>query len=97
MMKYKITLKNGHVYTCAEDGNVLHRTDVDPGGQGPYRDWRILGFSKRHNSRNLVSLTDAARGTDIGQGWVHDLDHGTHRMWGHPSGNRAVSVLIIQG
>jgi hypothetical protein len=32
-------------------------------------------------------------GANIGQGWVHDLDHGTHRIWGSPTGHRFGSLI----
>jgi len=86
-----LRLKSGDVYTLDLLGNVLHRTDSDY--QGSYSvQWKILGFLRRWNSGVMISLRAALDGGDIGHGYVVDLDHGTRRVWGHPSNWRAVSV-----
>lgn len=90
---YVLTLRSGARYTLADDGRVLHRSDVDPAGQGPYQDWHVLGFLTRFHSRERVSLADAANGAWIGQGWVMVRDHGTLRTWAHPSNRRCASIV----
>jgi hypothetical protein len=92
---YILTLHDRTVYTLARDGAVLARTDGPNGWNYAHR-WHITGFGTRPNSGHLVSVEDAANGADIGQGWVHDLDHGTHRMWASPSTQRAASVRPVR-
>jgi hypothetical protein len=93
---YVIRLKGGAHFKTDMSGNVLYdgirniRFSPDGG-------WKILGFSTRHNATQIIPIADASRGVSIGQGWVHDLDHGTHRMWGHPKNRRAVSVAVTLG
>ena len=89
-MHYKLTLKSGAVYTLDAEGCVTARTE-GPQGWDYGRKWQVLGFATRYNARRIVSLADAADGAEIGQGWVHDLDHGTRRMWGG-AGRRAASI-----
>lgn len=93
-MKYLLRLKNGSMWELDEQGRVCY-----DGSRGmrfsPHDSWRILGFSTRHNANRIISLAEAAAGASIGQGWVHDLDHGTHRMWGSPSWRRAAKVEIL--
>lgn len=91
-----MTLKNGSAFDLGLDGSVIydgdrHMTFERPNGH----EWRIVGFSRRHHSRQIISLEDAANGADLGQGWVHDIDHGTRRMWGMPRNRRAVRVERI--
>lgn len=88
---YYIMWTHAGAYVLAEDGTILYdqvRHYRSYSGQ-----WRIIGISKRHHSHDMVSLEDAANGANIGQGWVHDLDHGTHRMWAMPKDRRATSVV----
>lgn len=92
--KYELTLKDGTRYTLAESGAVLDRSD-GPRGWNYSGKWIILGFSKRAHSRRVISLQSAMGGEDVGQGWVHDLDHGTHRMWGSPTGHRFSSLRVL--
>lgn len=94
MVGYRITLKSGDYFDTDAAGNIAYDS-----GRNYRRDpangfWQIVGFSTRHNSQYLISLPDAAAGDNIGQGWVHDLDHGTRRMWSHPPGQRAVRVEV---
>jgi hypothetical protein len=83
----KMTLKNGAVYTLTDEGAVTDRSD------GP-RDWDysgkwiITGFSTRFNSRAIIPLESVLRGAPVGHGFIHDLDHGTRRMWANPTGRR---------
>lgn len=86
---YILTCKHGY-FELAQDGTILY--DSDRNYRSESGDWKILGLATRHNSNQIIPLEDAANGADIGQGWVHDLDHGTHRMWGMPTYRRAVSV-----
>ena len=95
MHTYTIHCKAGYA-TTDEAGNLLEdhvgrhyvRSNIDVAAGT----WRILGIGKRAHSAHLVSLADAANGADIGQGWIHDLDHGSHRMWCNPSSRRATRV-----
>lgn len=94
-MGYKIVCKSGYVLT--DDTGQIR---VDAVGRfyrspqpGPH--WRILGLTTRHNAHQIIGLAEAANGTWIGQGWIHDMDHGTHRMWSMPRGRRAVRVERI--
>ncbi len=93
---FMMTLKDGTVYRLAENGAVIARTD------GPEKfiysgNWVITGIGKRHHSKMLVSLSDAAGGVDFGQGWVHDWDHGTYRLWANPTGRRVSKIIRVQG
>lgn len=92
---YVLTLKNGEQYTLADNGAVIDRTD-GPRGWDYSGQWLILGFTKRHHSARMVSLAAAAAGADIGQGWVHDLDHGHRRMWAMPTDRRAKAVRHVR-
>ena len=88
---YKMTLKDYSSWYLSENGRVLWDGTRR---RGPFsEEWRIIGFTTRHNAHRIISLTDAANGEDIGQGWVHDYDHGTRRMWG--TSRRAVSVRLL--
>lgn len=92
-MPYNMTIKGGAVYRLADDGQVLWDGDRN---MGPFSgEWRIIGFSIRHHSHRLISLADAAKGADLGQGWIHDIDHGTRRIWGIPKHHRVVKVERI--
>lgn len=84
-------LKNGHIYTLTDEGDVVDRTDVDAGGRPPrwpYSAWKILGFLRRAHSAQMVPLAEALAGADVGHGFVVDLDHGHTRVWAHPSNRR---------
>jgi len=88
---FDIRLKSGARFLVAENGRILYDGDRN---MGPFsEEWRIIGFTTRHNARRLITLQEAADGMPIGQGWVHDLDHGTHRMWAMPLYRRAVRVI----
>ena len=97
MKGYRITLKIGHVDTD-DAGRIVH--DYSAGRNyrcEPRDDWRILGIATRHHSRMFSTLAAcAADPARIGQGWIHDSDHGTHRLWGMPLSNRAVKVEQIE-
>jgi hypothetical protein len=93
-MRYRITCKSGYVITD-DEGRIME----DHVGRhyvcAPHDGWRIIGFTRRHHSAQIIGLTAAAHGADIGQGWVHDIDHGTRRMWAMPKDRRAVKVEAI--
>ncbi len=93
---YRIRLRDMSHYDVDADGNILHdafrHLHFAPDGQ-----WRILGFTTRHNAHHIITLAEASDGKSIGQGWIHDLDHGTHRMWASPKYHRAESVTRIVG
>ena len=88
---FRMTLKDRTTYTLARDGAVLARSD-GPNGWQYAHGWHIVGFGTRMQSQSLVTLSEAADGADTGQGWVHDLDHGTYRMWSMPSGHRLARI-----
>ncbi len=90
-MKYLMTLKGGAQWTLADNGRIEWDGTRKQGAFSD--DWRIIGFTRRHHSARIISLAAAAGGEDIGQGWVHDIDHGTHRMWCMPKSQRAVKVI----
>ena len=88
-------LKDHSVWYLRDDGAVVY--DGTRGmrfGEGTDT-WRILGFSTRHHARRVITLPEAADGAELGQGWVHDLDHGTHRLWGMPVTKRVVKVWRV--
>lgn len=91
---YRMTTKGRDTYILARDGAVLSRTD-GPGGWDYAHRWHIVGFGTRANSGTLIGLTDAAEGANVGQGWIHDLDHGTHGMWGSPRLDKLASITRI--
>lgn len=86
-----MTLLDGTRYTLDDDGKVLDRSD-GPKGWDYEGEWTIVGFKKRHHSARTITLDKALAGADVGQGWVVDLDHGTFRLWGSPTGHRLKSV-----
>lgn len=92
--RIRMTLKNGDVYLLDGFGRVVSRSD-GPQGHDYSGKWRIEGFLRRHNSSTIVTLAEALDGIDIGHGWVVDLDHGTRRVWAHPTGRRCESVKLI--
>jgi len=91
---YRLWIKGGWYFILAEDGTILF--DSERNYTSTSGEWKIIGIATRHNSHRLVSLKAAANGEPIGQGWVHDLDHGTHRMWGMPKHHRAVNVEVLK-
>ena len=92
-MKYLIRLKNGSMIETDVAGRIVY--DGTRGMRfAPSDSWRIVGFSTRHNAYRIVTLAEAAAGEPIGQGWVHDVDHGTRRMWAMPRYHRAVRVEV---
>lgn len=80
-MSYRMITTRGNVYTLADDGRVLACSN-GPKGWDYSGKWVIVGFTKRHHSRAVLPLDAVLKGGDVGQGWVHDLDHGTRRVWG---------------
>jgi hypothetical protein len=90
---YRLICKRGY-FDLAANGEILYDSERNyrrPGNDG--HEWKVIGFGTRHNSNQIITLEAAANGADIGQGWVHDRDHGTHRMWGMPTYRRAVKVV----
>jgi hypothetical protein len=94
MQGYRIVLKDGSAIVTDPDGNIA-LDGTRNYRREPTADWRIVGIGTRHMSTRLVSLDAAADGEPIGQGWVHDLDHGAHRMWAMPRTHRAIRVERI--
>lgn len=93
-MAYELWVSDGSRWFVADDGAVI--LDGTRGYVGNYPDplrgsstWRVLGLGKRHHSsevqtlNQIAKLNAPARKAAIGQGWVHDEDHKTHRVWGH--------------
>lgn len=91
----EMTLKNGDRYTLEDDGRVVARTN-GPKGWNYSGKWIITGFKTRHNAHRMITLDEALAGVDTGQGWVCDLDHGTPRMWGSPSGRKLASIRRVE-
>ena len=93
MRGFRITLKSGYVETD-DQGRIVH--DYSAGRNyrcEPHDEWRIVGIATRHHSIRVSTLDDCAADPRlIGQGWIHDLDHGTRRMWAMPTSRRAVRV-----
>lgn len=79
---YILTTTRGARYELDAHGAVLARSDGPAGWEYSGR-WVILGAATRHNAHAIVSVADIARDGIPGQGWIHDLDHGTHRVWGN--------------
>lgn len=92
--RYVLTTKANVRFELDADGAVLTRTD-GPEGFAYSGKWIILGATTRWNARHIVTLAELADGADFGQGWIHDLDHGTHRVWGNPSSRRLKSVYRV--
>lgn len=91
-MGYTIRTTGGQTYWTDDAGYVLARTD-GPRGFTYGKGWQIVGASTRHNSRAIIRLADIVAGADFGQGWVHDIDHGTHRVWG--GGSRRIKSVAV--
>ena len=89
---YILYCKCGY-FELAQDGTILY--DSNRNYHSTSGHWKVLGFATRYNSSSYVTLQAAANGVPIGQGWVYDIDHGTHRMWASPSHLRAISVSRI--
>jgi hypothetical protein len=90
-------LKSGDVYLLDREGYVVERSD-GPQGFDYERRWRILGVTTRHHAgdHRIVPLESIIEGAPIGQGWVHDVDHGYHRMWGSPSNRKMRRLTRIE-
>lgn len=83
----ELETRGGERFLLDESGNVVGRNS-GPKGWNYSGQWRIVGFKKRHHSHATVSLAEALDGIDVGHGWVVDWDHGTYRLWAHPSDRR---------
>lgn len=88
----EIQLRNGTRYITDDGGAVLSRTD-GPAGWDYSGEWIIRGFYRRWNG-GFVSLRSAVNGSDIGHGFVADVDHGYLRVWGG-GGRRAARVVLL--
>lgn len=86
---YRLHCKAGY-FDLAADGTILY--DSSRNYRSDSGKWRVVGFGTRFNSQFIVPLDAAANGANIGHGFVHDLDHGSHRVWMMPRDRRAVSV-----
>jgi hypothetical protein len=91
-MNYRMTTTRGTIYVLAENGAVLSRSN-GPKGWDYSGKWVILGATTRFNARAIIGLSEIAENGIPGQGWIHDLDHGTHRSWGS---ERMRSLQIIE-
>ena len=91
---YRMTLKNGTVFTLEDDGSVVARTD-GPRGWNYSGKWIVTGIKRRHHSLDVITLAQAAAGADIGHGVVCDIDHGSHRQWSHPRGRQVRSIVQV--
>lgn len=90
---YKLTTKHGDHFYLEHTGQVIATSDRP--GYIYSGEWVILGVTTRHNAHRIISLSELLEGTDPGHGWIHDVDHGTHRVWGHPSDRRFASLVYI--
>lgn len=90
---YRMTTKGHDYYLLDQDGGILR--DGSRGMEFSGENWKIIGLTTRFNSSHIITLQEAINGVNIGQGWVHDLDHGTHRMWGSPSTRRAIKIETL--
>lgn len=90
----EMRLKDGTVFQLSDTGEVIARSD-GPKGWNYSGKWKIVGFKKRHHSLHTISLESALAGTDVGQGWVVDLDHGTYRLWGSPKNRKLASLRRV--
>lgn len=89
---YVIRTSQGNTYNTDDNGAVISRSN-GPEGWDYGQNWVILGTSTRHNAHHVNRLADVAADAGLlGQGWVHDVDHGQRRMWGN---ERAVSVQKV--
>lgn len=99
MNGFRITLKDGAFVDTDTDGRIVR--DYDPTSSRDYRceprdAWKIVGITKRFHSRDVATLSDCAHDASyIGQGWIHDIDHGTRREWCSPKHRRATRVTYI--
>ena len=94
---FRLTTKGRETFILARDGAIIrHGSNGQDRPDYDMHKWHVLGFGTRANSRRIVTLDEAADGAETGQGWVHDLDHGTHRMWGSPSDRRLASITRIE-
>jgi hypothetical protein len=91
---YRITCRQGYILTDA-NGRIIEDHVGRHYKCEPHDGWRILGFSRAFSSAPLITLDAAASGAPLGSGYVHDLDHGTHRVWGNPDYRRVVKVERI--
>jgi hypothetical protein len=93
---YRITMKSGSYVETDDKFRIVKLSDSGHASHyecEPHDDWKILGIATRHTSSHYSNLSDCVADPSlIGQGWIHDLDHGTHRMWGMPKHRRAVRV-----
>ncbi len=82
MTGYTMTTTRGNTYTLDQDGKVTARSNGPKGWQYSGQ-WIILGAATRHHANRWATLEQIIQTGNIpGQGWIHDLDHGTHRVWG---------------
>lgn len=87
----RLMTKGRECYTLDDEGYVVSRSS-GPEGWNYGRGWRIVGFKTRYNAHRTITLEEALAGADVGQGWIVDWDHGTYRLWGHPSHRRLGSL-----
>ena len=56
------------------------------------KSWTFLGTSKKQHGRIENSFDNIWATPDVAvKGWVHDLDHGTHRVW---AGNPVPRIVV---
>ena len=92
MTGYRLTLKSGAYVVTRADGSIRYDSERHYLREAT-PDWRIIGIGSRFNSRQLATLAECAdTPTRIGQGWVHDYDHGARRVWCMPKHRRVVRV-----
>ena len=79
-------------YELAADGRVLGRSN-GPQGWDYSGKWIILGAAMRHHSRRIMALAAITADGVPGHGIIHDLDHGTRRVWGN---ERMVTLRAVR-
>ena len=58
--------------------------------------WKIFGISLRWNGKPVL-WADVKKVADKGktvEGYMHDIDHGTHRFWGGSWGGKLPKVKL---
>lgn len=90
---YILTTRDYARYELDSAGNVVGRSN-GPQGWNYGGKWIILGFLTRWNSRDIIPLSEVVSNpnTNVGHGYIVDLDHGTKRIWGG-SGERRLRSL----
>ena len=76
MTQYSLFAR-GTYYTLNEKGYFLVDNEFS-------KNWRLYGISTRYNSRPVLwkELKKQLNKNKRIEGYIHDIDYGTHRFWG---------------